>query len=98
MNLPLSGIHRDKRKLGAWSIIALVLVLIMGLCLFHFQHHGLSDGGMCPNPCSVDASLLVVTLLIVLLVVSLLGPERVESLYLIPLRLLEIPPESLASI
>jgi hypothetical protein len=98
MNLPLSRGHRDSRKLSIWSIVAVILVLTIGLCAFHIQHHGLSDSGMCPNPCSVVASLLVVTLFIVLLVVSLLGPERVESLYLIPLRPLEIPPEVQASI
>ncbi len=93
MNIPLTGIHADNRKLSAWSIVAIVLVMMVGLCLFHFQHHGLSDGGMCPNPCFADATLLVVTLFIVLLLVSLLGHERVESLYLTPLRPLEIPPE-----
>ena len=93
MSLPLSKIHTENRKPGVWSIITVVLVLVVGLCLFHFQHHGLSNSGMCPNPCSVVASLSVVALFLVLLVVSLLGPERVESLYLIPPRPLEIPPE-----
>ncbi len=98
MNLPLSGVHGENRKLSAWSIVVVILVLMAGLCLFHFQHHGLSDGGMCPNPCSVVASFLVVTLFIVLLVVSLLGPERVGSLYLIPPRPLDIPPEVQVSV
>ncbi len=98
MNIPLTGIHAYNRKLSVWSVVAVVLVMMVGLCLFHFQHHGVSAGGMCPNPCSADATLLVVTLFIVLLVVSLLEHERVELLYLIPLRPLEIPPEISATI
>ncbi len=98
MNLARSRVRGGGRKLSVWSIVALGLVLMMGLCLFHFQHHGLSDGGMCPNPCSVVASLLLVTLFIVLLVVRLLEPEPIQLPYLVPPRPLDIPPEVLASI
>ncbi len=73
-----------------------LLIVAVGLCLFHFAHHAVSNTGMCPDPCSMMVSSLALALLAGSLVTSMLLAETLSRLYAIPMRLLDPPPEAWA--
>lgn len=84
------------RWLGQVIAVVGLLTVVVGLCLFHFEHHGISSSGMCPDPCSIMVSTLAMGLLAGTLLTWFLLPEGVPSLYAVSRRLLEPPPEVLA--
>ena len=84
----------------AWQprVAALVVLLAVavGFCLLHFNHHGSSSTGMCPDPCSMMASAPILGLIAGLLLVTFLIREAVPSFTAVSLHLLDPPPETWA--
>ncbi len=75
-------------------IAAALLILAVGFCLIHIDHHVGSPHGMCPDPCAMMVSSLALVLLSRPLVNGRLRFEAVRSLYAVSLHLLDPPPRS----
>ena len=87
---------RNKNWLRLFGAIAGLLIVAVGLCILHFDHHAVANNGTCPDPCSMMISTLVLVLLAAPLVASFLVVQRPSSVYALSLTLLDPPPKSLA--
>lgn len=78
--------------------VALVVLLVVGVgfCLLHFNHHASSATGMCPDPCSMMASSPIMGLMAGLVLVTFLIREAAPSFTAVSLHLLDPPPETWA--
>jgi hypothetical protein len=87
-----------RMRRASWQDRAAVLVVLLavaaGFCLLHFDHHGTSATGMCPDPCSMMASSPVVGLMAGLFLVAFLIREKAPSFSAVSLHLLDPPPET----
>ena len=81
---------------GQVTAIAALLIVAVGFCLIHVDHHLGADSGFCPDPCAV----MVLSLVIVLLSLPLLNGrvrfEPMHSQYAVSFRLLDPPPKALS--
>ena len=73
-----------------------LLAVGLGFCLLHFDHHGFSATGMCPNPCSMMPATPIMGLMAALFLVTFLIRERTPSFSAVHLHLLDPPPEAWA--
>jgi hypothetical protein len=71
-----------------------VLILAVGFCLIHVDHHVGAAHGMCPNPCGVMVSSLALVLLAGPLVSRHFPFDPFRSVYAVSLALLDPPPKA----
>ncbi len=77
------------------AIVALLIVAV-GFCLIHADHHLGADNGFCPDPCAVMVSSLAIVLLSLPLLNGRVPFEPLRSVYAISLHLLDPPPKVLS--
>jgi len=80
--------------IGQVTAVVGLLIVVVGLCLFHFEHHGISGNGMCPDPCGVMVSSLALVLLAGPLVSRHVPSDPFRSVYGVSPALLDPPPKA----
>ena len=78
----------------AAGIMTAVLILAVGFCLIHVDHHVGADQGMCPDPCAMMMSSLAMVLLAGPLVSRYSPFDPFRSVYAVSLALLDPPPKA----
>ena len=84
-----------RTHMGKVTAITLLLLVAVGLCLIHVDHHVGTKDGMCPDPCAKMASTLVLLLLSLPLLNGRVSFKPLHRLYTISLHLLDPPPRAL---
>lgn len=76
-------------------IVTALVILAVGFCLVHVNHHQGAPDGMCPDPCAMTVPSLVLVLLAGHLVSGLLLLDSPRRVYAFSLALLDPPPRPL---
>lgn len=78
------------------TAIGVLLLIAVGFCLIHVDHHVGTKDGMCPDPCAKMASTLAIVLLSLPLLNGRVSFDPLRPLYAVSLHLLDPPPKALS--
>jgi len=81
---------------GQVTAIVALLIVAVGFCVIHVDHHLGADNGFCPDPCAVMASSLAIVLLSLPLLNGRVPFGPLRSVYAVSLHLLDPPPRVLS--